>query len=409
MAPLQLDDLRRTPNALAEHYSRFRVEERLLLTGHSHQAWPDRALDGQVRAFADAAEHVDEKWQRAFATADRFRQALRTFLDDRDGSYALAESTHRLLVAFLSSLPLTRRPKLVTTDGEFHTIRRQLARLSEVDLPTGESWLEIVRLPAEPYETLAERMAAAVDDRTAAVLTSAVFFASSRIARGLGDLADACHRHGAELMVDAYHSTGVVPLALAEHGLEDAYLVGGGYKYLQVGEGNCWMRVPPGRRPRPILTGWYAEFSALADGARPDRVPYAPGGDAFGGATYDPTSHYRGAAVHDFWQERGLTSAFLRQVSQHQMGFLRHLFDQLDLPPAFIDRDRVTPLGGFGGFLALRTPRAGEIHRALRQREVFTDYRGHVLRLGPAPYLSDRQLEEAMGHLGEAVRGLSAQ
>ena len=35
------------PNALAPHYSRFRVGERLLLTGHSHQAWPDVALEGR--------------------------------------------------------------------------------------------------------------------------------------------------------------------------------------------------------------------------------------------------------------------------------------------------------------------------------------------------------------------------
>jgi len=49
-----LADLRRTPNALARHYARFRVAERLLLTGHSHQAWPDVARDGLVESFDDA-------------------------------------------------------------------------------------------------------------------------------------------------------------------------------------------------------------------------------------------------------------------------------------------------------------------------------------------------------------------
>jgi kynureninase len=33
-----LDALRRSPNALAAHYSAFGVGERVLLTGHSHQA-----------------------------------------------------------------------------------------------------------------------------------------------------------------------------------------------------------------------------------------------------------------------------------------------------------------------------------------------------------------------------------
>ena len=40
-------------SALAEHYTRFRVSERLLLTGHSHQAWPDVAFEAQQRAWLD--------------------------------------------------------------------------------------------------------------------------------------------------------------------------------------------------------------------------------------------------------------------------------------------------------------------------------------------------------------------
>src|SRR3954470_18471271 len=42
-------------NLLARHYSRFRVGERLLLTGHSHQAWPDIAFDAQQRAWLAGA------------------------------------------------------------------------------------------------------------------------------------------------------------------------------------------------------------------------------------------------------------------------------------------------------------------------------------------------------------------
>jgi hypothetical protein len=38
---------------LAPEYSRAGVAERLLLSGHSHQAWPDVALEGQIEAFED--------------------------------------------------------------------------------------------------------------------------------------------------------------------------------------------------------------------------------------------------------------------------------------------------------------------------------------------------------------------
>ena len=116
-------------NALAAHYSRFRVADRLLLSGHSHQAWPDVAFDGHVEAFEDAARHVDEKWGRAFAKADEVRAGFRRLLGDPGGQIALGASTHELVIRFLSALDLRARPRLVSTDGEFHTLRRQLARL----------------------------------------------------------------------------------------------------------------------------------------------------------------------------------------------------------------------------------------------------------------------------------------
>jgi kynureninase len=57
-----------------------------------------------------------------------------------------------------------------------------------------------------------------------------------------------------------------------------------------------------------------------------------------------------------------------------------------------------------GGFLALRAPAATSLARRLRARGVLTDARGAILRLGPAPYLSDRQLRDAIAMVGEVVR-----
>ncbi|HKO21766.1 MAG TPA: kynureninase, partial [Candidatus Eisenbacteria bacterium] len=98
----RLDALRRSPNALAPHYSRFRVEERLLLTGHSHQAWPDVSFDGQLEAWADAAEGVDDKWARAEAKAERVRRGFARLLGAGSEEIALGQNTHELVVRFLS-------------------------------------------------------------------------------------------------------------------------------------------------------------------------------------------------------------------------------------------------------------------------------------------------------------------
>jgi kynureninase len=390
-------DLHASPNALAPHYSRFGVSERLLLTGHSHQAWPDCGFDAHSDAWLDAARYVDDKWDRAFEQAELVRTGFTGLLGDAGDGIALAPNTHELVVRLLSAMPFPIRPRLVTTTGEFHTIRRQLDRL-------GEEGIEVVRVPEAPVETLASRLSNVVDDRTALVLVSAVFFDTGRIARGLATVAAACRTVGAYLLVDAYHALNVVPFSVADEGLGDAFIVGGGYKYCQLGEGNCFLRIPPGTDLRPVITGWFSEFTALADRERPERVVYGAGGDRFAGATYDPTSHYRAAAVFRFFRDQELTPVLLRQVSQHQIGLLASRFDALDLDPAVISRDRDAPMSEMGGFLALRSPVATSLTKRLRARGVWTDARGEVLRLGPAPYLSDCQLEDAIDLLGEVVR-----
>jgi kynureninase len=396
LAAITHEALRRSPNALAAHYSRFDVAHRLLLTGHSHQAWPDVARDAQLAAWDDAALDVDEKWAKAFAQADAVRAGFARLLGCPPGEVALGSNTHELVVRFLSALPLTERPRLVTTDGEFHTLRRQLDRLAE------SRTLEVVKLAAEPVDSLAERLAASVDSRTAAVLVSSVLFESGRIVPGLAQVADACERAGAELLVDAYHHLNVVPFDIASMGLARAFVTGGGYKYCQLGEGNCFLRVPPSFERLPVITGWYSEFAKLS-GRPKGAVPFGEGAARWAGATYDPVSHYRAARVFRFFEELGLTPAFLRDVSQHQVGRLMERFDALALDPSIVTRDRSAPRESFAGFLALRSPKAGELSRRLRERDVWTDFRGDVLRLGPAPYLADAQLDAAIEALGEVA------
>jgi kynureninase len=257
----------------------------------------------------------------------------------------------------------------------------------------------VVRVPARPVEDLTARLAAAIDERTAAVLISAVLFEDARIVPGLSELAGASTE--TELLIDVYHALGAVPFTAPPN----AWIVGGGYKYLQMGEGNCFLRVPEHARDwRPVVTGWYAEFDFLDKDAGCDaRILFSPGAAAFAGATYDPVSHYRGARVLDFFAEQGLTADVLRESYLDQLRLLAAGFDALAIPEELVWRDRETPLEAFGGFLALRCDRAGELSAALSARGVHTDSRGPFLRFGPAPYLSQEQLERAIGELGDVV------
>lgn len=394
---IQPQDLFASPNAIAGDYARFRVSERLLLTGHSHQAWPDVAFDGVMECFKDAAMLVDDKWPNAFAKADAVRAGYARLLHDEPENIALAENTHELVIKFLSALPLQKRRRIVTTDGEYHSVRRQLDRMAE------EGLIELIKVPAAPLDDLADRIALNVSEATAAVTVSSVLFRTGQIVPGLTHLAKLCKQRGAELLIDAYHQVNVVPFE--PRGLESAFITGAGYKYVQAGEGNAFLRLPPGRAMRPVITGWFAEFATKEQPVSAG-VQYAPGGMRFAGATYDPTANYRAAEVFEYFEKKNLTPELLRQVSQHQVELILKYFDELDLPEAIVTRDRSIALQRIAGFVVFNSPQAGELCKLLHDAGVYTDYRADALRFGPAPYLSDTQIEEAMRRLGQVVRGM---
>lgn len=195
-----------------------------------------------------------------------------------------------------------------------------------------------------------------------------------------------------------------MPFPIHDLGLGAAWVTGGGYKYLQLGEGNAFLRLPPhAHDARPVITGWFAEFADLTGHHEPHTVTYAPGALRFATGTYDPVSNYRGARVLQFFEDQGLTVAVLRESYQRQLGVLVAAFDALDLPAEVVTRDRDVPVEQLGGFLSLIAPGANELQHALLARGVFTDSRADRLRVGPAPYLSDDQLEAGVAAIGEVA------
>lgn len=394
-------------NPLAKHYQDFQVHSRVLLTGHSHQAWPDCAQRGVLEAYQDACEHVDDKWGNALAKASRVQRGYASMLEDTTGEYVLGQNVHELGLRCLSSLSayqdassLRSRAPILTTHGEFHSMRRQLDRLAEFGIE-----LDRVAHNQDVADSLIAKLEAQRPGHYGAVLLSSVGFLHGLWVPGLDRLAQAARTAQTPLIIDAYHSVNVCPLSVRELGLEDAFILGGGYKYCQLGEGVCFLRIPPNTNARPAITGWFAEFE-LRDRLELDAhvVRYSPGAAAFAGSTYDPTSHYRAAEVLDFFESQGLDVPTLRAISQAQITHLRKGFESLNLNRDKIRLSSQVPDEQRAGFLALTCPDAPQISAKLREHQVFTDARGETLRLGPAPYLSYAQLDAGLEALRSCLR-----
>ena len=110
--------------------------------------------------------------------------------------------------------------------------------------------------------------------------------------------------------------------------------------------------------------------------------------------------------MFDFFEEQVLTPQLLRVVNQHQLGVLARSFDAIGADPGIIARNLEMDLRDVGGFLALETPYAQRIYEGLHKKGVVTDHRGDYLRLGPAPYHSDEQLQRAIAILAGVLDDL---
>jgi len=382
------------PSALRPHYSAFLRSDRVLMSGHSHQAWPDVAREGLLQCFADAAAHVDDKWASAAAKADDVRAAVVARIGGHPDEIALGANTHELVTRFLSALPLVSRRHLVTTDGEFHSLYRQLRRLAE-------EGVEVTFVPTEPLNDLPARLAQAVRSDTAALLASTVLFETSSIVPDLTEAIQAAHAVGAEVLLDAYHAFNVVPFSLADLPAS-VFVVAGGYKYAQWGEGCCFMRVPRSTELRPVVTGWFSDFANL-DAARTSApVTYgARPSERFAGSTYDPASHYRASRVIDFFAEQGLSVDRLRELSLRQTSRLIEGLEGFDVATPRSDSGR-------GGFVSVRHSQACTLQAALREHGVLVDARGEMLRFGPAPYTTDDDIDQALATFRSAAGALPA-
>ena len=227
-------------HALRAAYGSFlgAAQGRILLTGHSHQAWPDASRDAMALAFDDAARFVDDKWHRAvIPRGERLgARVLERLGFEQTDAIAFAGSTHELVYRLLSCF--ARDARVVTTTGEFHSLHRQLSRLEE-------EGLRVAWVPKPPRETLADRLLEAIVPGVDLVAVCAVLFEDAFVLPRLREISDAAHAAGATLLIDAYHAFNVVPLQLGSLPAERrVFVTAGGYKYAAFGEGVCLLRIP---------------------------------------------------------------------------------------------------------------------------------------------------------------------
>jgi len=377
---------------LRTHFSTFRgaAPQRIHLAAHSHHYWPDAACQAHADAVQHAARHADNKWSTVFAELiPRVQGGVARILNLPDaGTIAFAPNTHELVCRLLSALPVTRRPRVLTNDSEFHSFERQIARLAEDEL------IIVDRVAAEPADSFPLRFrAAAAEGGHDLIFVSQVFYNSGATCGDLVALTKAASSPHAFLAIDGYHGFMALPTDLSGVAARAFYLAGG-YKYAMAGEGACFMHCPPGYAPRPRDTGWFAGFRALAEG-RGHEVAYAADGSRFLGATFDPTALHRMAAVFAWMESIGLTVA---AIHDHVLALQSRFLGAVDGIASLRKARLVTPIDTAerGHFLCFETPDAAEIQARLAEANITTDVRNQRIRFGFGCYHTEEEIDAAV-------------
>lgn len=352
---------------------------------HSHHYWPDVTRQATLAYWDDSARLVDDKWHYIFGTKiPHTQQLIADILNvPIPEQIVFAPNTHELVMRLLSCFDWRKPLKVLTTDSEFYSFQRQIKRLAELET------VQVEVVPTEPFATFEQRFITAASAAEHDLLfCSQVFFNSGYAINDLTDFVSQLSAvTDAMLVIDGYHGFMALPTDLSEVA-ERIFYLAGSYKYAQGGEGCCFMVVPAGSEHRPLYTGWFAEFGALASD-KSALVLYSEDGYRFAGATMDFTALYRLEAALLLYKQQGITVGRIHQyVQQLQQHFL-NLLVALQHPLLNTDNLLLHNAAHHGHFYTFRlhsSSQVAELAAFLKQHGIETDYRGDRLRFGFALY-----------------------
>ena len=335
-------------------------------------------------ALARYAQDWDEKgtpvwfsdWLPLLA---RFRERIADLLKAPAGSTAIAPSVSVALTTLATGLPLPAG--------------RNKVLIGELDFPTiGHQWLsrpdfEVEFVPSRDGMTIPpEAFAQRIDDRTALVVTTHLFYTTGYL-QDVRAIADAAHARGALCVIDGYQTCGCVPLDVGAMDC-DAF-VGGCLKWLSGGPGNAFMYVRPELIPqvRPRGTGWFATRDPFSFTLK--ELDFAGDARRLETGTWAVPSHYAGLAGLELILEVGVEN-----IQERLRDLTDRILERCDEAGVrtFTPREREKRCG----IVTLECDHPEEVEAELHKEGVVVDSRPGRVRLSPHWCVTEEELDRGM-------------
>jgi kynureninase len=366
------------------------VEDCTYLVSHSLGAMPRRTA-ANLQDYADT-------WSR---------RGVRAW---HEGWWELGRNTSDLLAPVLGVAPgtITMHQNVTVAMGiiascfRYDGTRRKIV-LTELEFPTNmylfegfaRYGAEIVYVPSSNrISNDADRLLAAIDERTVLVPLSYVLFRSSCI-QDARAVIEKAHAVGAHVILDVYQAAGTVPLDVESLGA--SFAVGGSVKWLCGGPGAGYLYVRPDltRTLEPGLIGWAAHAEPFAFATGP--VAYADGAERFQSGTPNIPALYAARAGYEIVRQIGVPA-----IREKSLRLTRRIIDHATRAGYAIN----TPLDDSqrGGAVIIDVPNGEAVANDLIRREIIIDYRPDAgIRISPHFYNNDDDIDDAMKVLDDVV------
>ncbi len=330
------------------------------------------------RARAALEEFVDlwSSWGASawydhwLSAAGDLRAAYARLIEAQEAEIALAPSVSGALSAVCSALDFSARPKVVTTELDFPTVVYQFLSKEKLGVET------LVLPSPDGISVPVEAFAEAIDERTALVATSHVYFTTGAI-QDVTAIARAAHAQGALCLIDAYQSTGQLPVQARE--LEVDFLISGALKWLLGGPGLAFLYVRGGliEELSPTILSWFGVSDQF--GFERQRFSMRPNARRFELGTPAMPTVYTALAGLELIAEVGVA-----RIRERIVSLTEHLLEEARSAGLGV-RAAGDPMKRSGIVLVEKDDPAGAVGQ-LKEGGVIADYRPGVVRLSPHFY-----------------------
>ena len=364
----------------------FEIEDATYLNLASQSPMPKVS----IRAVQAALEAKKNPLQKADATffevPNRIRASIAKLIGAQPEEIALTSGASAGAVAVAYALTWKPGDEVITAKGEFPL---QYATWNPMEEREGVK-LRIVS-PRERFIT-AEDLIAAMTPRTRVVSVSMVRYDDGSLL-DVRRVADACHKQGALLLLDASQSCGAIPMDVKQLGAD--FIVSAGYKWLlgPFGTGFFWAKSEHLSMVRPGPFYWMAvagsgNFAALNfEDAKPEAN--AKRWDAPEAASYFNLNLVAMDASVDFVArlEPGVVAA-------HNRKLIELMFERLPKDRFVIASPLDAARRGTYGCFAARSPeKTAEHYQHLRKENVVVSLREGNIRVSPYLYNTERDID----------------